>query len=62
MSGTGAGIGTIISTFLIGYVADHYSFEPILIAASLIPFVAMVLMMFLIRNTKATAMGLVQQV
>ena len=30
MSGTGAGLGTIISTFLIGYVSDHYSFEPIL--------------------------------
>jgi MFS transporter, ACS family, hexuronate transporter len=62
ISGTGAGIGTIISTFLVGYVADHYSFEPILIAASLIPFVAMVLMMFLIRNNKATAAGLVRRI
>src|SRR4029079_14313985 len=26
MSGTGAGLGTIISTYLIGYVSDHYSF------------------------------------
>jgi len=62
MSGAGAGIGTIISTFLIGYVADHYSFEPILIAASLIPFCAMVFMLFTIRNTKATAKGLVRMV
>jgi ACS family hexuronate transporter-like MFS transporter len=62
MSGTGAGIGTIVSTFLIGYIADHYSFEPILIAASLIPFSAMVFMLFTIRNTKATAKGHVRQV
>lgn len=50
MSGTGAGIGTIISTFLIGYVSDHYSFEPILITASLIPFFGMLLVLFLIRK------------
>lgn len=62
MSGMGAGIGTIISTFLIGYVADHFSFEPILIAASLIPFSAMVFMLLTIRNTKATTSGLVRRV
>jgi ACS family hexuronate transporter-like MFS transporter len=50
MSGTGAGLGTIISTYLIGYVSDHYSFEPILITASLIPFVGMVLVLLLIRD------------
>jgi len=43
MSGTGAGIGTIISTYLIGYVSDHYSFGSILITASFIPLVGMVL-------------------
>src|SRR6266496_3283406 len=50
MSGTGAGMGTIISTYLIGYVSDHYSFEPILITASLIPLVGMVLVLFLVRD------------
>jgi ACS family hexuronate transporter-like MFS transporter len=50
MSGTGAGLGTIISTYLIGFVSDHYSFEPILITASLIPFLGMVLVLFLIRD------------
>jgi ACS family hexuronate transporter-like MFS transporter len=49
MSGTGAGLGTIVSTYLIGYVADHYSFEPILIGASLIPLVGMILVLILIR-------------
>jgi ACS family hexuronate transporter-like MFS transporter len=49
MSGSGAGLGTIISTYLIGYVSDHYSFEPILITASLVPFVGMILVLVLIR-------------
>ena len=50
MSGTGAGIGTIASTFAIGYVADHYSFEPILIAASLIPLLATALVLLLVKK------------
>jgi MFS transporter, ACS family, aldohexuronate transporter len=54
MSGTGAGLGTIISTYLIGYVSDHYSFEPILITASLVPLLGMVLVLFLIRNKRVT--------
>ena len=52
LSGTGAGIGTIISTFLIGRIADKYSFEPILIAASLIPLVATALVFLLVRTKK----------
>ena len=52
MSGTGAGVGTIISTFLIGYVSDQYSFEPILITASFIPFLGMILVLILIRPEK----------
>ena len=50
MSGTGAGLGTIVSTFLIGYVSDHYSFEPILITASFIPLLGMILVLILIRH------------
>ena len=52
LSGTGAGVGTIISTFLIGRIADKYSFEPILIAASLIPLVATALVFLLVRTKK----------
>jgi ACS family hexuronate transporter-like MFS transporter len=54
MSGTGAGLGTILSTYLIGFVSDHYSFEPVIIGASLIPVLAMVMMLVLVRP-KATA-------
>jgi ACS family hexuronate transporter-like MFS transporter len=50
MCGTGAGIGTILSTYIIGYVSDRYSFEPILIGASLIPLIGIVLVLSLIRN------------
>jgi ACS family hexuronate transporter-like MFS transporter len=52
MSGTGAGIGTIISTFLIGWVSDHYSFEPILVVASFVPLVATLLVFILVRDSK----------
>ncbi len=56
MSGTGAGLGTIISTFLIGFVADRFhSFEPILVTASLIPLVGMALVLLLVPNTTAPA-------
>lgn len=49
LSGAGAGVGTIISTYLIGWTADRYSFEPILIAASLIPLVATVAVVTMVR-------------
>ena len=50
MSGTGAGIGTIIATYLTGFAADHYSFKPVLIAASLMPVAAGILLMLLVRE------------
>jgi ACS family hexuronate transporter-like MFS transporter len=62
MSGTGAGIGTIISTYLIGYVSDRYSFGPILIAASLIPLVGMVLVLVLVRNRPFSGQSFVRQI
>ena len=52
LSGTGAGIGTIISTWLIGRVSDRYSFEPVLVAASLVPLVATILVLVLVRKSK----------
>jgi len=52
LSGTGAGVGTIVSTFLIGRIADRYSFAPILAGASLIPLVATALVFLLVRKRK----------
>jgi len=47
---TGGGIGTILSTFLIGAILDHYSFRPVLIAASLAPLIGTVLLLLLVRS------------
>ncbi len=62
MSGTGAGVGTIAATYLIGMVADRYSFEPILIVASLIPLLAMLAVVTLVRNNSATREGIVNAI
>lgn len=50
MSGCGAGIGTILSTLLIGRITDRYSFEPVLIGASLVPVLATALVFLLIPD------------
>jgi ACS family hexuronate transporter-like MFS transporter len=52
MSGAAAGIGTILSTLTIGKVTDRYSFEPVLIGASLLPVIATVLVFVLIRPAR----------
>jgi len=66
MSGTGSGIGTIIAFALIGHFSDlrHGAdeFDPIMIVAGLIPFVGMLLVLALIRNTRATEEGLVRAI
>ena len=53
LGGAGAGFGTIASTYLIGWTTDHYSFEPVLIAASLIPLLATAMVFLLVREPKA---------
>jgi len=50
LSLTGGGIGTIVSTFLIGTILDHYSFKPVLIAASLAPMIGTVFLLLLVRS------------
>ncbi len=62
MAGTGAGIGTIIATYATGIVSDRYSFEPLLIGASLVPLVAMTVLLMLVRNTEATRRGVVTEI
>jgi ACS family hexuronate transporter-like MFS transporter len=68
MSGTGVGIGTIVAFRLIGYFSDSrqatgtHSFGPIVILAGLVPFVGMILVLSLVRNTAATNQGLVRRI
>ena len=66
LSGTGAGIGTIIAFKLIGYFSDarqstgFHSFDPIVVVAGLVPFVGMILVLLLVRNSRATDEGFVR--
>ncbi|MFN2415843.1 MAG: MFS transporter [Pyrinomonadaceae bacterium] len=68
LSGTGAGIGTIIAFLLVGYVSDARAdtgtaaFDPIIVVAGLIPLVGMALVLLLVRNTRATEEGLVRRI
>jgi len=62
LSGAAAGAGTLVSTYLIGVVADRFSFEPILITASLIPLAAAVLVVALVRNTGQSGRGLLKAI
>ena len=68
LSGTGAGIGTIVAFKLIGHFSDArqatgtHAFDPIVIVAGLVPFLGMILVLLLVRNTTATNQGLVRQI
>jgi MFS transporter, ACS family, aldohexuronate transporter len=68
MSGTAAGLGTIVAFKLIGHFSDArqvlggHSFDPIIIVAGLVPFVAMILVLVLLHNSRATEQGLVRPV
>ena len=68
MSGTGAGIGTVIAFEMIGRFSDvpqaavAHSFDPIVIVAGVVPFMAMILVLLLVRNTRATKEGLIRRI
>jgi ACS family hexuronate transporter-like MFS transporter len=68
LGGTGTGIGTIIAFKLIGYFSDArqglgaHAWDPILILAGIIPFIGMILVLLLVRNTAATDQGLVRRI
>ena len=63
-----AGIGTIIAFKLVGYFSDAnrslatHSFDKIIIAAGLVPLIGMILVLFLVRNTRSTKLGLVRPI
>ncbi len=68
MSGSAAGVLTIIAFLLVGHFSDERaaqatsSFDPIIVVAGLVPLVGMVLVLLLIRNTGATERGLVRRI
>lgn len=68
LSGTGAGIGTIIAFKLVGYFSDArratatHTFDPIMVVAGLVPFVGMILVLLLVRNNRSTEQGWVRRI
>ena len=68
LSGTGAGIGTIVAFKLIGYLSDArratttHAFDSIIVVAGLVPFLGMILVLLLVRNTQATEDRLVRRI
>jgi len=62
MGGTGAGLGTIAAIYLTGWMADEYSFAPVMVGASIVPWIALIAMLALVRNTSATRAGIVREV
>ena len=62
LGGTAAGAGTIAAIYVTGWVSDRYSFAPILLGASVIPLVGMVAMLVLIRNTKESRAGTLNEI
>jgi hypothetical protein len=66
--GTGAALGTTIVFELAGHLSDGriatgtHLFDPLMVIAGLIPFVGMILVLMLVRNTKATDQGLVRRI
>jgi ACS family hexuronate transporter-like MFS transporter len=51
MAGTGAGIGTMISTYVIGRVTDATSFAPVIAGAAIIPCLATLVFVSLVRSS-----------
>ena len=62
MGGAAAGVVTIAATYLTGVISDRYSFEPILIAASIVPLIAVAAVLALVKNNDATRSGLVRSI
>jgi ACS family hexuronate transporter-like MFS transporter len=60
LAGTAAGLGTIGATYLIGVIADRFSFTPILVVASFVPLTAALLVLVLVRNTAESGRGVLK--
>ena len=52
LAGASAGVGTLITTWLIGMVSERWSFTPVVLAASVIPALAAVVFVTMVRLKK----------
>jgi MFS transporter, ACS family, aldohexuronate transporter len=68
LSGTGAGMATIVAFLLIGRYSDSrqaattHAFDPVVVVAGLVPLAGAILVLLLVRNTDATNRGMVRPV
>jgi branched-subunit amino acid ABC-type transport system permease component len=68
LGGTGSGLGTIVAFLLVGRLADAHqaaathSFDSILVAGGVIPFVGLLLVLLLVRNNRFTDQGLTRRI
>jgi ACS family hexuronate transporter-like MFS transporter len=68
LGGSGAAIGTIVAFELIGHFSDArlakttHAFDPIVIVAGVVPFIGMLLVLFLVRNSKETTQGFLRRI
>ena len=68
LGGTGSGLGTIAAFLLVGRLADAHqaaathSFDSILVAGGVIPFVGMLLVLLLVRNNRFTELGFTRRI
>jgi ACS family hexuronate transporter-like MFS transporter len=60
LAGTAAGLGTIGATYLIGAIADRFSFTPIFVVAPVVPFAAALFVLVLVRNTPESGRGVLK--
>jgi len=57
LSGAGAGLATLASTYAIGQITDRFSFQPVIIAASIIPCLATAILVALVRAPRQKEEG-----
>jgi ACS family hexuronate transporter-like MFS transporter len=68
LSGTAAAFGAVIVFELAGHLSDSrlatgtHLFDPLMIFSGSIPFVGMILVLLLVRNTGATQQGLIRKI
>lgn len=68
LSGSGAAVCTIIVFELAGHLSDArramgtHSFDPLMVLSGIIPFIGMILVLLLIRNTEATERGQLRKI
>jgi sugar phosphate permease len=62
LCGSGAGLGTIASSYAIGIVADRFSFGPILVVASMVPLLAAILALVLVHAPTAAQRDVVNHI